>query len=559
MRAVISGRVEQCCAVLVLVTGLAGPNLSHAHDDADERLDAAATGSGTLDGMPAGQNDPNQQMREWLAAVMAEPSAAKRAAAFKPLLASMSDPRETLVRRFMDAAAKAADDSTEALQADVDWTIASLDLSDSRIYDLWAETLLKHPAFLRFGEKLANLGLAAIDTEVDALRKRIRGNNLDTLGRTLVAQGRNEEGRKVLVEALASNPQAEMAAIALAKLEADAGNRERALSYVATAWWDPDTTDEEHAELRKVYAKLSGGSLDDIERWLDGEYRTKFPNPIKTTPYAPANTSGPPPRAALIEVFTSASCRPCQAADLATDAVIERYGDHAAVLMYHQNIPQPDALTNPASELRANAYAVQATPTVYVHGKEVEALGGPRADAPASFERLSGAVETIAKAAAQVKLTGTVALRGDVVSVELSLATEHAVPPAARLHVVLTERQLSYDGGNGIRFHPYVVRAVAQDAEGEQGFAMSANKSQSVKHTFDLRALATGLREHLDQFEERYQAEEDDEFKIVGKARLTTLDRQALSVVAFVQDAESLDVLQVLRLPISAVPATVSR
>lgn len=508
------------------------------------------------------EDEPNSSddLAGHLEAALREKSPARRAAALKPIVGALRNPRVSLVRNFMSAACEIADGSMVTLQKDVDWSVKNVDLENSLLYRLWAEEALKRPELLLAAEKFANDSVAEVEIEVSKLRQRRRAAALDVLGRTYVAGGKDDAARKVLSEALETDPGAEMAAIALARLEAAAGNRDRALHYVSAAWWDPDTLDSERQELTAVYAKVNGGSLDALEAWLDAQYEKRFPNPLKPTPFVAASNPGKP---VLVELFTSASCGPCRAADLAADAIATRYRAHVASVMYHQHIPRPDALTNQSAEHRAGLYAIEGTPTVYVDGKEVPGLGGSTDEAAShSFDKLNKAVEAALAAPPRSSLNGSATQLGDTISVELSIETPDSFPSAARLHVALIERRLSYDGGNGVRFHPSVVRAMMTDDDGGQGRALPAGprgRSKTFKTTFDVRSISQQTREYLTDYEERYRSEQDPDFSFVGKTRLSSLDASALGVLAFVQDPESGEVLAVLQLTPSVGPMTAGK
>jgi hypothetical protein len=106
--------------------------------------------------------------------------------------------------------------------------------------------------------------------------------------------------------------------------------------------------------------------------------------------------------------------------------------------------------------------------------------------------------------------------------------------PDLKLQVALVEEHLTYSGENGIRFHPMVVRSLG-GAQAE-GFTIDPSKATSVEHTFDLAKITEELKAHLDDFETKR--------KITFSQKKHDIDAGGLSVVAFVQDAKTKQVLQ---------------
>src|SRR5207253_3126066 len=120
-----------------------------------------------------------------------------------------------------------------------------------------------------------------------------------------------------------------------------------------TGHGDKDTVQR----LEGLYAKVHGDSSESLDEYLDDTYRKRFPNPLHAEPYL--KTAARTDRAVLAEVFTGSGCPPCVAADLAFDVALERYSrNDVVVLMYHQHIPRPDPMTNPATLARAKFYNV---------------------------------------------------------------------------------------------------------------------------------------------------------------------------------------------------------
>ncbi len=208
---------------------------------------------------------------------------------------------------------------------------------------------------------------------------------LETLGEARALLGKDARAEEALREALSLNPSAWKAALQLARLLDRGGAVEDALPLAAQSLLARGS-----AESREVFAALfrrarQGGS--DPESYLDTLYQSLFPPPIHPAKYQP--TASRTKRTALLEVFTGAGCPPCAAADLAFDAVLERYSrQEVAVVMFHLHIPRPDPITNDDSLARWKWLNGQGVPTYAIDGNQMGG-GGPRATPP-RWNRRSG-------------------------------------------------------------------------------------------------------------------------------------------------------------------------
>jgi hypothetical protein len=105
------------------------------------------------------------------------------------------------------------------------------------------------------------------------------------------------------------------------------------------------------------------------------------------------------------------------------------------------------------------------------------------------------------------------------------------------VQILLVEKELRFNGENGIRFHPMVVRAFG--GEKADGYPMDA-PSGSFTATFDLEAVSKGIKDHLDDYESK--GHRGESFKFSEKKY--AINRGNLAVVAFVQDTKTKHVLQ---------------
>ncbi|HXA51079.1 MAG TPA: hypothetical protein VNV86_12270, partial [Candidatus Acidoferrum sp.] len=282
-----------------------------------------------------------------------------------------------------------------------------------------------------------------------------------------------------------------------------------------------------------LYRKSHGGSLDGIDAMLDTEYRKRFPNPVHVQPYQPAEKRSD--RVVLGEVFTGSGCPPCAAADLAFDAAMERFAHKdVAVVMYHQHIPRPDPMTTLETTARAKFYAVRGVPTFAVDGKDTIG-GGSRDMAGGVYDKLVKDVEKELETPAEAHLKVDAALDGNTVRAGASV--EPVKGQDLRVQILLVEKELRFNGENGIRFHPMVVRAFG--GEKGDGFPLEP-AGGTFAATFDLDAVSKAIKDHLDDYEAK--GHRGETFRFAEKKY--QIDRGNLAVVVFVQDGKTKHVLQ---------------
>src|SRR5262249_2126260 len=106
-----------------------------------------------------------------------------------------------------------------------------------------------------------------------------------------------------------------------------------------------------------------------------------------------------------------------------------------------------------------------------------------------------------------------------------------------RLRLLLVEDTVKFAGGNGIRFHHHVVRAMPGGASGV------AIKDKTFRHapTADVGKIRTGLTKYLDD----YAA---NERPFPQSAR--PLDMKDLKVIALVQNDKTGEILQAVQIDV---------
>lgn len=245
----------------------------------------------------------------------------------------------------------------------------------------------------------------------------------------------------------------------------------------------------------------------------------------------PAPPGNPAVRACLLELFTGVECPPCVAADLAADAVRAAYRPgEVVILQYHINIPWPDPLANATTDARQQFYKVDGTPATFFNGKAGAGGGGTAEDTEKKYSAYRKVIDPALTGPPAVRLNVLARRAGDKITARVQVRDFAKPGPTRRLRIMLVEQYVRHRGLNGMPYHRGVVRGEFGPPEG----TVLANASSDHEYTLDLAALRTSLGEYLDAVE---KANPDHAF---GRRPLSL---QPLSVVAFVQDDVSRDVL----------------
>ena len=364
---------------------------------------------------------------------------------------------------------------------------------------------------------------------------RIR--QVETLGLVYVKSGKAVEARLALDEVMKSDPYSPESARGLAELAAKAGNGAGQLRWMTAAFL-AHPTKAGHEKIEALYKPLHNDSPDGLESYLDAEYGTQFPKPAHMERY-----HGPAKRTVLAELLTGSDCDPCLGMDLAFDALMERYPKaDVAFLLYHQNRPAPDPMTNPGSMARFAYFKPEGVPTVAVDGKP-ETGGGDYGDAAAFATRYGDLIDKAlgTEARATIELKASRDGRSIPVNVKIGGIDPGAAP--LKLHIVIAEKTIRYSGGNGIRFHPMVVRSVIQ--------LPVDDRAASIAQSFNLDKIATELKEYHDAFE-KHDDRHNPDGKFRWPERLEHIDADHLVVVAFLEDDTTKAILQAASVDLGA-------
>jgi len=355
------------------------------------------------------------------------------------------------------------------------------------------------------------------------------------LAEIYVKKGDSAAAEALLKETVAGGAANAAALVPLARLEAARGDQAAALDHFLTASVGGTLrTAADDALMRATWTKVHGSEAG-LEAALDAMYREKFPNPVTPDKYTKSGARSN--RIVLLEMFTGSGCPPCVAADLALDAVMERYpGDAVVALAYHQNIPQPDPMVVAGDEGRHDYYVpFKGVPTFNIDGGLGQLGGGARTGTAGVYKnyvvKIDKELDVPAQAALSVRATG----EGDQVHVTATVSKLASGMKDVRLHLVLAEKELRFTGENGVRFHPMVVRAMA----GDRGAGLPISANGKTEFTFNLSAIQDDVTKTLAaEMVKRHATEAPGstprEYAAEGRA-YTTIDTGELVVVAFLQ------------------------
>jgi hypothetical protein len=276
------------------------------------------------------------------------------------------------------------------------------------------------------------------------------------------------------------------------------------------------------------------------------EYAKTNP-PFKPDEYK--GRKGKSDRAVLVELFTGAECAPCVAVDLAFDALERTYKPSEVMLLqYHEHIPGPDPLVSKDGAARFDYYAKKeddkSTPQIYLSGKPDASGGGAAKMAKLKYQAYRETIDDLLEKPAPVKLTLTANQKGDEVTIKGTVADLEKPGEKVSLRFALAEERVRYTGGNGIRYHHAVVRAMPG---GPKGFPLpKASAEQTVTVKLD-QVRAENIKS-LDDFVAEIQRRGAGEFSFSQKP----MALKNLKVVAFVQNDETNEVLQAAQVDLEA-------
>ncbi|AMV28637.1 hypothetical protein VT84_29805 [Gemmata sp. SH-PL17] len=280
-------------------------------------------------------------------------------------------------------------------------------------------------------------------------------------------------------------------------------------------------------------AKTVAAELAKLELVLDAEYAKTVP-PFKPTAFAGRQDKSAN-QVAVMELFTGAQCPPCVAADVAFDALQKSYKPTDLLLIqYHLHIPGPDPLTNADTVARAKFYNVNSTPNTFFNGKAAAAGGGGMPNAESKFTQYRGIIDPLLEKTVETKVGGRATRAGD--KIDISVEVTEGAGDDMKLRLLLVEENIKYVGGNRLRFHHQVVRAMPGGVDGV------AIKDKAFKQTVtaDLGDVRKELTKYLDEYAKTRPFPKADR----------PMDMKALKVIALVQNDKTKEIVQAVQIEI---------
>jgi len=235
--------------------------------------------------------------------------------------------------------------------------------------------------------------------------------------------------------------------------------------------------------------------------------------------------------------------------DLAFDSLGRTYKPSEVVLLqYHAHIPGPDPLTSKDGAARMDFYNKKdddkSTPQLFINGKADATGGGAQPKmARLKYQAYRETIDELLEKPAPVKLSATAALKGDELTVKATVADLEKPGEKVSLRLALAEERVRYQGGNGIRYHHSVVRAMPG---GPKGFPLpKAAAEQTV--TVKLDEVRAANNKALDEFADALKKAGAD-FSFASRP----MALKNLKVVAFVQNDETSEVLNAVQVDVDA-------
>lgn len=194
----------------------------------------------------------------------------------------------------------------------------------------------------------------------------------------------------------------------------------------------------------------------------------------------------------MIEIFTSSSCPPCVAGNLAVDGVLANYPGEYSLVKYQMNWPgDGDPYYMETSSVRRYYYEVTGVPHIRSNGFSP---GYPQNWTQANFEALAGKTNISITAESSVSVgtpgtSGTSTSEPMTVNCHVEIKAHADYSAGLRVYMIVVEQKTFENATtNGETIFHNVVQDFMVRSEGEELGALTADE---VK-TFDLNLDLTG-------------------------------------------------------------------
>jgi len=385
-----------------------------------------------------------------------------------------------------------------------------------------------------------------------------------------LAQGNVAAAARTLARAEALAPMSAVYQRAMLLLQAH--DTVAAIRALALCRWtnacivSPSRDSATHEQLETLYRALHHGSLLGIDTvYAQALARPELSAPLPVTPWHPAampkHRDGPAvTRTAVVQTESWIFCPPCAAHTIAANAVKRRFGSSVIVLTYNYMGPMvpPGYAIGKSTAVwqREHAHDVptnnpedDSLPAPY--GLFIDGIPttnityGGELGAPLVYDAANRVLETRLTVAPSVQVTVDAKMRGTRISTDVVVTRLQRDPSGhpLKVQIALVEDPVAVIGIS----KPYedgVVRALAGDPAADFGLpvALGSAVGQTATFTqiFDVSQLETATREWLPnkQVDSVTLARRD------VQANAFHFDRRHLSIVAFVQDQTTGEILQ---------------
>lgn len=386
-------------------------------------------------------------------------------------------------------------------------------------------------------EEIAQKGIDVIDEVNTRQIFTAKSPMWTTLGQIYLKNGNLLKAEKYFKQSLTGSYEGNTALLGLSDIAEKRKKHKMQLDYLMHADAKGILKKERRAKMEELYLKQYR-STDKLRATLDENYKRLNPFPFSVAKYT--TTEKRTKRTILTELFTGSACPPCITADTAFEGLIQRYNpSDVTVLIYDLHIPGPDPLTNPTSLARARFYGAHSTPTYFINGSDKQTGGGIDRKAAKDFiGKLTPKIDSQLERESEAELNLSAARENGIIKATVNFENVRSESSNLKLYVGLVENEVSYMGENGIRFHPMTVREFG--GEDHSGFAIK-DKSGKIEWNFDLQKISADLKNYLEKYEQE-RREDDKDFSFIEKKH--ELNHQNLSVVAFIQDDKTKNILQ---------------
>ncbi len=403
-------------------------------------------------------------------------------------------------------------------------------------------------------KELSEAGYA--DAALDAGKHGVEGGREDRypnavhqiharMGEILLGKEDLKQAWRHLLSAAFGLPEDGMINLHLGQCYEKQGRYQRAMSRYVQALLDAASGEQAVDALARVSRLMGEGealTVDRIEPLIAG----KTYGYSAATRYRPTEEEKAAKRVALVEFFTNAQHKHPTRDEGAIGGALGNEGvlsyfprTHVAALAYHLPHPQlgMDSLTNEVAQAQADVYGVP--PAIHIVNGVAQFPGqGKARDAEQIYKTGRDVVREALRQPATVMLELDATLEGKVLKGALVVEGVDALD--ARVHLVLAERGVLYPGRSKVIVHRMVARAAL--TRSVMGEPYQANEEGKMTLTFqrNLAEIAQGNRFYLEEIQ--------GEGKGAVQPYATRMDPKQITLVAFVRDNDTREVLQAIQI-----------